>query len=155
MQEDNAAFPVKKLDEKFIDKLVTMLQDERKAFGSTRRITSVRRLQQSVTTILGAIATLLEGNFSAKMKPLLTNKLILTTGSPDILVTRKQRKIVVVVCLRENQLQAQAKDLVLMDVAIADSEGKGIRASPVLGIVSTFSDWVFYKYDETGVKYLE
>lgn len=60
MQEDKAAFPVKKLDETFIEKLVTMLQDEGKAFGSTKRATAVRRLQHSVTTILGAVATLLE-----------------------------------------------------------------------------------------------
>ncbi|KAE9360505.1 hypothetical protein PF008_g1792 [Phytophthora fragariae] len=148
MREEKAAFPVKKLDEKFLEKLVTMLQDERKAFGSTKRATAVRRLQQSVTTILGAVATLLEGNFSTKMKPLLTNGLVLASGSPDLLVTRKQRKVVVVVCLREDQLQAQAEDLVLVDVAIANNEDSDIQASPVFGVVSTFSDWVFYKYDE-------
>ncbi|GMF27247.1 unnamed protein product [Phytophthora fragariaefolia] len=154
MQEDAAAFPVKKLDKEFIQKLVTLLQDERKAFGSTKRATSVRRLQQSVTTMIGAVATLFEDSFAVKMKPQVTDELVLTSGKPDLLITRRKRSVVVVVCLRENQLRSQAKELALMDVVIANGEHSTVT-SPVFGIVSTFSDWVFYRYDETGIKYLE
>ncbi|KAG7389774.1 hypothetical protein PHYPSEUDO_009694 [Phytophthora pseudosyringae] len=141
LQEDKAAFPVKELGDNFIEKRTTMLQDERKAFGSAKRTTAVRRLQQSVATIFGAAATLSNEKLSTEMEPVLGNDLVFTKGSPDLLVTRKQRKMVVNVSLHEDQLQAQAETLVLMDV---------VQAAPVFGVVSTFSDWIFYKYDETG-----
>lgn len=36
-------------------------------------------------------------------------------------------------------------DLLMMDIAVAENEAKGEQACPVFGIVSTFTDWIFYR----------
>ncbi|KAF1330259.1 hypothetical protein FI667_g5268, partial [Globisporangium splendens] len=48
-----------------------------------------------------------------------------------------------------------AQDILMMDLAIAENESKGVQVVNVFGIVSTFTEWIFYKYDESRINYLE
>lgn len=175
----------KSIDPKSLQPLLAELRRHRQTLGSNKLSECEMRQKLSVTTLLVHVAQLFpkkqteneEGDeaFDARDEPdedeeddedieldtklvmeaPLKHRSLLSIGKPDVLLKRNDRKVIVVECKKDDILQGQAQDLLMMDLAVADNEEQGVKATPVFGIVSTFTEWIFYRYEKKRIWWME
>ncbi|KAF1330150.1 hypothetical protein FI667_g5261, partial [Globisporangium splendens] len=154
MRFDDEAFPCQEFESPDITSIMEEVRRQQEHSGMCKEQNEERRKQGISTILNGAAALLKDKAVQVRYEVALKNAAVFSNGVADMLVTRDQkRKLLVVEAKKEDFDQGKAQDLVLMDVAIAENEKQGVKITPVFGIVSTFTEWNFYRYDVEGIKY--
>lgn len=115
-------------------------------FGPSCGNKSESRRAYSINILLPHVTALFpENQPTIELEATVKSASVMCSGFANMLVPRKRRKIPVVQAKREALLQGQAQDSMLMDITIARNEEDSNPSDVMLGIVSTFTEWMFYR----------
>lgn len=138
-----------------ITKMYADLDDANTLQGSVAAAdVSEARRKNSIRPVLSAACLIIgEGETQMHEEARLKSKAVVVSAVADFMIVRKKRKILVVEAKDWAFENGQAQEALMMDVAIAVNEQNDEPNQEILGVLTNYEKWYFYKRTLTGIDY--